>query len=90
MDCRELLEMIWQCDDSSPFRQPVDSLEHPDYHQFIDTPMDLGAVKEDLFGGNYESPHDFAKDMRVIFQNSRNYNTNKRSRVSNIYKNMFT
>lgn len=28
-ECRELLEMIWQCEDSEPFREPVDTLEHP-------------------------------------------------------------
>jgi bromodomain and WD repeat domain-containing protein 1/3 len=61
---------------------PVDQLEHPDYYQVIDTPMDLRTVKEDLLGGNYESPLEFCKDMRLIFMNSKNYNTNKRSRVS--------
>uniref|UniRef100_A0A182QQ37 Bromo domain-containing protein n=1 Tax=Anopheles farauti TaxID=69004 RepID=A0A182QQ37_9DIPT len=81
VDCRELLEMIWQCDDSEPFREPVDTIEHPDYLQIIDTPMDLRTIKEDLLGGNYETPYDFCKDMRLIFQNSRNYNTNKRSRI---------
>lgn len=63
------------------YREPVDRLEHPDYHQIIDTPMDLRTIKEDLLGGNYETPLEFAKDMRLIFTNSRNYNTNKRSRV---------
>jgi bromodomain and WD repeat domain-containing protein 1/3 len=61
---------------------PVDQLEHPDYYQVIDTPMDLRTVKEDLLGGNYQSPLEFCKDMRLIFTNSKNYNTNKRSRVS--------
>lgn len=31
--------------------------------------------------GNYQSPLDFAKDVRLIFENSKNYNTNKRSRI---------
>lgn len=44
--------------------------------------MDLMSIREDLLGGNYTSPIEFAKDMRLIFENSRNYNTNKRSRVS--------
>lgn len=44
--------------------------------------MDLRTVKEDLIGGNYQSAAAFIKDMRLIFTNSRNYNTNKRSRVS--------
>ncbi|XP_076177700.1 bromodomain and WD repeat-containing protein [Ptiloglossa arizonensis] len=79
--CRQLLETLWQCEDSIPFREPVDRLEHPDYHQIIDTPMDLRTVKEDLLGGNYETPLEFAKDMKLIFTNSKNYNTNKRSRI---------
>lgn len=81
-ECLELLELLWQCDDSTPFREPVDVIEHPDYHQIIDTPMDLLTIKEDLLGGNYTNPEDFAKDVRLIFTNSKNYNTNKRSRVS--------
>ncbi|XP_029164784.1 PH-interacting protein isoform X2 [Nylanderia fulva] len=79
--CRQLLESLWQCEDSIPFREPVDRLEHPDYYQIIDTPMDLRTVKEDLMGGNYETPLEFSKDMKLIFTNSRNFNTNKRSRI---------
>lgn len=44
--------------------------------------MDLSTVREKLKNNHYSSPTDFCKDMRLIFQNSRNYNTNKRSRVS--------
>lgn len=80
--CRDLLEMIWAREDSTPFREPVDSIEHPDYLASVDTPMDLRTVKEDLLGGNYNSIAEFVNDMRTIFSNSRNYNTNKRSRVS--------
>ncbi|XP_011333353.2 PH-interacting protein isoform X2 [Ooceraea biroi] len=79
--CLQLLDTLWQCEDSIPFREPVDRFEHPEYHQIIDTPMDLRTVKEDLLGGNYEMPSEFAKDMRLIFTNSRNYNTNKRSMI---------
>ena len=46
--------------------------------------MDLRTVKEDLLGGNYETPAEFAKDVKMIFTNSRNYNTNKRSRVGTL------
>lgn len=108
--CREVLEMIWAHNDSEPFREPVDTLDHPgkyikiyvqfdpthslpnpililcrpptDYLQIIDTPMDLMTIKEDLIGGNYASQSAFIKDMRLIFTNSKNYNINKRSRVS--------
>lgn len=57
-----------------------------DYLQIVQNPMDLQTVKEELLGGNYESPNEFAKDVRLIFTNSRNYNTNKRSRVSSFAK----
>lgn len=50
--------------------------------------MDLRTVREDLLGDNYKVPSDFCKDMRLIFQNSKNFNTNKRSRVS-IQKQIF-
>lgn len=53
-----------------------------DYLHIIDTPMDLRTVREELIGGNYQSKSDFLKDVRMIFTNSRLYNTNHRSRVS--------
>lgn len=46
--------------------------------------MDFRTIKEDLLGDNYQTPYDFSKDMRLVFQNSKNYNTNKRSRVNNL------
>ncbi|XP_017084121.2 bromodomain and WD repeat-containing protein 3 isoform X2 [Drosophila eugracilis] len=80
-DCRQLLDLMWARTDSVPFREPVDTIDFPDYLEIIATPMDLRTVKEDLLGGNYDDPLDFAKDVRLIFQNSKNYNTNKRSRI---------
>lgn len=80
--CRKVLDIIWNNADSRPFREPVDTIEHADYLQIVDTPMDLMTIKEDLHGGNYESPTQFLKDMRLIFTNSRLFNTNQRSRVS--------
>lgn len=80
-DCRQLLEVLWNCQDSEPFRGPVDRIEHPDYDKIIDSPMDLGTVREELIGENYSSPIEFCKDIRMIFSNSRSYNTNKRSKV---------
>lgn len=53
-----------------------------DYLQIVDTPMDLRTVKEELLGCNYEAKSDFLKDVRMIFTNSRSYNTNPLSRVS--------
>uniref|UniRef100_A0A667XY88 Bromodomain and WD repeat domain containing 3 n=1 Tax=Myripristis murdjan TaxID=586833 RepID=A0A667XY88_9TELE len=79
--CRELLRRMMVCPDSEPFRQPVDLFAYPDYRDIIDTPMDLGTVSETLIAGNYENPMEFAKDIRLIFSNSKAYTPNKKSQI---------
>ncbi|XP_063869262.1 PH-interacting protein-like isoform X2 [Scylla paramamosain] len=79
--CKDLLRSIFEREDSMPFRYPVDLERYPDYSQVIDVPMDLTTVREELSANGYATPHDFAKDMKLIFTNSKNYNTNKRSRI---------
>ncbi|XP_073808252.1 bromodomain and WD repeat-containing protein 3 isoform X3 [Danio rerio] len=79
--CKDLVRRMIVSSDSEPFRQPVDLFTYPDYRDIIDTPMDLGTVSETLTGGNYENPIEFAKDVRLIFSNSKAYTPNKKSRV---------
>ncbi|XP_068137626.1 PH-interacting protein isoform X2 [Hyperolius riggenbachi] len=79
--CQELLNLIFQCEDSEPFRQPVDINEYSDYRDIIDTPMDFGTVREKLEAGTYESPMDLYKDVRLIFSNSKAYTPSKRSKI---------
>ncbi|KAM8965151.1 bromodomain and WD repeat-containing protein 3 isoform 2-T2 [Sarcophilus harrisii] len=78
--CKELLSLIYEREDSEHFRQPVDQLSYPDYQDIIDTPMDFSTVKETLEAGNYASPLEFYKDVRLIFTNSKAYTPNKKSR----------
>lgn len=33
--CRQVLEIIWNHDDSAPFREPVDTIEHPGTYAFL-------------------------------------------------------
>ncbi|MBN3285500.1 PHIP protein, partial [Polyodon spathula] len=79
--CKELLDLIFQCEDSEPFRQPVDLQEYPDYRDIIDTPMDFSTVRKTLQAGNYESPTQLCKDVRLIFSNSKAYTPSKKSRI---------
>lgn len=81
IQCKELINFIFQCEDSEPFRHPVDLVEYPDYRDIIDTPMDFGTVKETLEAGNYDSPIELCKDMRLIFSNAKAYTPNKRSKI---------
>ncbi|XP_071998180.1 PH-interacting protein isoform X1 [Engystomops pustulosus] len=79
--CQELLNLIFQCEDSEPFRQPVDLIEYSDYRDIIDTPMDFGTVREKLEAGSYDSPTELCKDVRLIFSNSKAYTPSKRSKI---------
>ncbi|XP_048458714.1 bromodomain and WD repeat-containing protein 3-like isoform X1 [Rhincodon typus] len=79
--CRELLEILFQCEDSEPFRNPVDLTEYPDYRDIIHTPMDLATIKNALEMENYESPIELCKDVRLIFSNAKAYSPNKKSKI---------
>ncbi|KAG7509476.1 PH-interacting protein [Solea senegalensis] len=79
--CKELLDLIFQCEDSEPFREPVDLQEYPDYLQIVDSPMDFGTVLSTLTEGKYQSPIDLCKDVRLIFSNSKAYTPSKKSRI---------
>ena len=47
--------------------------------------MDFGTVRETLEAGNYDSPVEFCKDIRLIFSNAKAYTPNKRSKVGNLF-----
>ncbi|KAF7644935.1 hypothetical protein LDENG_00213400 [Lucifuga dentata] len=79
--CKSLLNYIFECEDSEPFRQPVDPQNYPDYHDIIDTPMDFGTVKRTLGEDHYENPIELCKDTRLIFANAKAYTPNKRSKI---------
>ncbi|XP_062323853.1 PH-interacting protein isoform X1 [Osmerus eperlanus] len=79
--CKELLDLIFQCEDSEPFREPVDLQEYPDYLHIVDTPMDFGTVRSILAAGKYKSPTELCNDVRLIFSNSKAYTPSKKSRI---------
>ncbi|KAM4045665.1 bromodomain and WD repeat-containing protein 1 [Anomaloglossus baeobatrachus] len=79
--CMDLVDIIIDCEDSEPFREPVDLEQFPDYKDIIETPMDFGTIKESLTADNYNSPYDLCKDMRLVFSNAKLYTPNKRSRI---------
>nr|XP_061806250.1 PH-interacting protein [Nerophis lumbriciformis] len=79
--CKELLDLIFQCEDSEPFREPVDLQEYPDYLQIVDSPMDFGTVLNTLTADKYQTPIQLSKDVRLIFSNSKAYTPSKKSRI---------
>ncbi|XP_053329912.1 bromodomain and WD repeat-containing protein 3 [Spea bombifrons] len=79
--CKELLDLIYEREDSEPFRQPVNRVSYPDYQDVIETPMDFSTVKATLEAGKYGDPVEFGRDVRLIFSNSKAYTPNKKSRI---------
>lgn len=80
-DCQQLLSELIKNVDSAPFRAPVDLNEYEDYLEKVSTPMDLGTIRKRLLSDNYHEPKEFNKDLKLIFQNSKLYNTDKKSAV---------
>ncbi|KAL8619065.1 hypothetical protein ACOMHN_020763 [Nucella lapillus] len=80
-ECCEVLAQVTEREDSSPFLAPVDPDLYPNYDQIIQTPMDLCTVRRRLHGDEYTSPVEFAENVRLIFRNSREFNTNRKSRI---------
>merc|ERR1719394_1642837 len=77
--CNEIIKEMFSKKHSAyawPFYKPVDTeqLDLHDYKQVIKKPMDLGTVKTKMESRQYNSPAEFAIDMRLIFTNCYKYN----------------
>nr|XP_023996095.1 PH-interacting protein-like [Salvelinus alpinus] len=53
---KELIDLLFQCEDSEPFRQPVDLEQYPDYLDICGHPMDFRTVRAMLRSGEYTTP----------------------------------
>ena len=80
--CKILLEIMNLSQDSLPFRtEPVNVLRAAVYLQVIDFPMDLQTVGEKLEANKYATPNEFAKDVRLIFENSKKLYPNTKYKI---------
>lgn len=62
--------------DAWPFNQPVDVVRWglKDYFDVIKKPMDLRTISENMEGGKYQTPAQFADDVRLVWANAKTYN----------------
>ncbi|CAA3015353.1 transcription factor GTE2-like [Olea europaea subsp. europaea] len=74
--CRQILTKLMKHRHGWVFNTPVDvkGLGLHDYYLIIKSPMDLGTVKFRMEKNVYESPMDFAADVRQTFNNAMIYN----------------
>jgi hypothetical protein len=58
------------------FGEAVDpvSLGIPNYHEIITNPMDLGTIQRKLAAGDIATPEEFAKLVRLVFENAMRFN----------------
>lgn len=74
--CGQILTKLMKHKHGYIFNTPVDvvGMGLHDYHDIIKCPMDLGTVKAKLSKNLYDSPLDFAADVRLTFNNAMTYN----------------
>ncbi|KAG1398708.1 hypothetical protein G6F60_008201 [Rhizopus arrhizus] len=62
---------------SFPFLSPVDpvALNIPDYPSIVKHPIDLSTIETKLNQNAYDSPHAFAADIKLMFNNCYLYNS---------------
>ncbi|XP_043807016.1 transcription factor GTE8 isoform X2 [Manihot esculenta] len=74
--CETLLSRLMTHQYGWVFNEPVDvvKLNIPDYFTIIKHPMDLGTIKRKMVSGVYSSPLEFLTDVRLAFNNAKEYN----------------
>lgn len=74
--CSQILTKLMKHKHGWIFNKPVDvvGMGLHDYYDIVKRPMDLGSVKVKLGKDAYESPYDFASDVRLTFKNAMTYN----------------
>ncbi|KAK4147467.1 histone acetyltransferase [Dichotomopilus funicola] len=73
-ELRRFLYEIQNHKQAWPFLNPVNKEEVPEYYDTITSPMDLSTMEEKLERDLYPTPGDLVADMKLIFNNCRQYN----------------
>jgi hypothetical protein len=75
--CRGILKDLQAKDVNSIFAIPVDpvALQIPTYFDIIKEPMDLGTIQTQIETGELESPEEFIRLVRLVFENAITFNS---------------
>uniref|UniRef100_A0A7S2EII2 Bromo domain-containing protein n=1 Tax=Ditylum brightwellii TaxID=49249 RepID=A0A7S2EII2_9STRA len=64
---------------TAPFEKPVNVALFPDYPKFVNSPMDLETIEQNIQNDLYRTPEDFEYDISLIFRNCERYNIPKKN-----------
>lgn len=72
----QILDKIAKDGRAAPFQLPVAQLygDLPGYSEIVKNPMDISTVRRRILRGHYTAIDQFAKDMRLIWENTYLYN----------------
>eukprot|EP01129_Flabellula_baltica_P008607 TRINITY_DN3436_c0_g1_i1.p1 TRINITY_DN3436_c0_g1~~TRINITY_DN3436_c0_g1_i1.p1 ORF type:complete len:319 (+),score=47.54 TRINITY_DN3436_c0_g1_i1:143-1099(+) len=75
--CMSITDGLIRHNKSWPFLEPVDheGLGLIDYPDIIVEPMDFGTIKQKLEDKRYQIIYEWARDIRLVFENTFTYNT---------------
>ena len=79
---KKAIEYIWRVEsdvkvngpEAGLFSKPVTEDVAPQYFSIIKYPMDLSTLRKRVTSGGYKSVDEFEKDLKLIFDNCREYN----------------
>lgn len=79
--CKEFTRKLYSHPLAKAFIRPVNpELDRAnDYFQIIQKPMDLGTIKKKLDNGEYENVQQWQSDVRLVWDNAKQYNNEKKS-----------
>ncbi len=93
-NCAAVLKTVREKDvlGGSFFAEPVDPVAHgiPTYHQIITNPMDLGTIQAKMDANEIQSPEEFARLTRLVFENAIKFNIDPTHVVHQAARNLLT